>query len=56
MKQIGSIEKNRKFSAKFDNTFVDKCWLCRNTFMVNFPLVATGDRVAHPGSGVSQVP
>jgi hypothetical protein len=25
-----------------------KCWLCRHTFMANSPLVATGDRLAHP--------
>jgi hypothetical protein len=28
---------------------LQKCWLCRHTFMANSRLVATGDRVAYPG-------
>jgi hypothetical protein len=28
---------------------LQKCWLCRHTFMANSPLVATRNRVAHPG-------
>jgi hypothetical protein len=27
---------------------LQKCWLCRHTFMAISPLVAIGDRVAHP--------
>jgi hypothetical protein len=29
---------------------LQKCWLCHHTFMANSPPVATGDRIAHPGS------
>jgi hypothetical protein len=29
---------------------LQKCWLCRHTFMANSPLVAIGNRVSHPGS------
>jgi hypothetical protein len=29
---------------------LQKCWLCRHTFMANLPLVAIGDRVAYPGT------
>jgi hypothetical protein len=29
---------------------LQKCWLCHHTFMANSPLVAIGDRVAHPGT------
>jgi hypothetical protein len=53
MKQIGSVEKIRKFNAKFDIFLSDKlqkCWLGRHTFMANSPFVAIGDRVAHPGT------
>jgi hypothetical protein len=28
---------------------LQKCWLCRRTFMANSSLVAIGDRVSHPG-------
>jgi hypothetical protein len=27
---------------------LQNCWLSRHTFMANSPLVAIGDRVAHP--------
>jgi hypothetical protein len=31
---------------------LQKCWLCRHTFMANSPLVAIGDGVAHLGTTV----
>jgi hypothetical protein len=29
---------------------LQKFWMCCHTLMVNSPLVAIGDRVAHPGA------
>jgi hypothetical protein len=34
---------------------LQKCWQCRHTSMANSPLVAIGDRFAHPGSRLSDV-
>jgi hypothetical protein len=35
---------------------LQKCWMCRHTFMANSPLAAIGDRVAHPVSKQNQSP
>jgi hypothetical protein len=53
MKQIGSIEKKienltRNLTILLSDK-LQKFWLCRHTFMANSPLVAIGDRIAHPG-------
>jgi hypothetical protein len=59
IKQIGSIEKIRKFNAKLDNFCLTRCrnvgcvatlsWPIRHTFMANSLLLAIGDRVAYRG-------
>jgi hypothetical protein len=59
MKQIGAVKK--KLENLMQNlTFLlsdklQKCWLCRHTFMANLPFVAIGDRVAHPGARMLSV-
>jgi hypothetical protein len=47
LKKLENLKRNLTvlFSEK-----LQKCWQYRYTFMVNSPLVATGDMVAHPGS------
>jgi hypothetical protein len=59
MKQKGSIGK------KIENLMLNvtiilsdklqKCWLCRHTFMANSPLAVIGDRFAHPGYNAYEV-
>jgi hypothetical protein len=52
MKKIGSTEKIRNLIQNLTGLVSDKLWkywLCHHTFMASPPLVAIGDRVAHPG-------
>jgi hypothetical protein len=59
MKQIGSSEK--KIENLMRNLTIilsdklQKFWPCRHTFMANPPLLATDDRVSHPGFRATEV-
>jgi hypothetical protein len=45
LKKLENLMRNLKILV-YDSW--QKCWLCRHTFMANSPLVAIGDRFAHP--------
>jgi hypothetical protein len=41
----------RNLTILFSNK-LQKCWLCRHTFMANSPIEAIGDNVAQPAGGI----
>jgi hypothetical protein len=47
--QLKKIENLMRNLTTLLSDILHKCWLCRYTFIANAPLVAIGDKVAHPG-------
>jgi hypothetical protein len=48
--QLKKSENLMRYLTVLLSEKLQECWLCSHTFMTNSPLVAIGDRVAHPGS------